>query len=89
MARILLIEDNEMNRDMLLRRLTRAGTRCWSRSTGNRARPRAADAPDLIVMDMMPAGDRRVAGDAAAQAAGDDAGDPGDRADVARDVRRP
>jgi two-component system cell cycle response regulator DivK len=54
MARILLIEDNEMNRDMLSRRLTRRGYEVLVAVDGQQGLDRAAaDAPDLIVMDMM------------------------------------
>ena len=53
-AKILLVEDNEMNRDMLSRRL--AAPRLRGRDRGRR-RARACDmagaeAPDLILMDM-------------------------------------
>ena len=37
MPKILLVEDNEMNRDMLSRRLVATGTRSSSQSTGSRA----------------------------------------------------
>ena len=37
MAKILLVEDNEMNRDMLSRRLASAATRSPSPSTASRA----------------------------------------------------
>ena len=53
MAKILLVEDNEMNRDMLSRRLERKGfsvTLALDGAEGlNKAR---SDAPDLILMDM-------------------------------------
>ena len=54
MAKILLVEDNEMNRDMLSRRLVRNGLRGGrSRSTGSRASTwRRRELPDLILMDM-------------------------------------
>jgi len=53
MAKILLVEDNEMNRDMLSRRLTRKGFEVVIAVDGqegvNKAR---SEAPDLILMDM-------------------------------------
>ena len=53
MAKILLVEDNEMNRDMLSRRLERKGHSVSIALDGaeglNKAR---SDAPDLILMDM-------------------------------------
>jgi len=53
MAKILLVEDNEMNRDMLSRRLERKGHSVSIAVDGaegiNKAR---TDAPDLILMDM-------------------------------------
>ena len=54
MAKILLVEDNEMNRDMLSRRLSRRGYEVLIAVDGQEGIDRAAaDAPDLIVMDMM------------------------------------
>lgn len=53
MALILLVEDNEMNRDMLTRRLVRRGYQVIVAVDGNEAVSRAqADSPDLILMDM-------------------------------------
>ena len=53
MARILLVEDNEMNRDMLSRRLMRKGYRGASRGRRRARRGHgAAQAPDVILMDM-------------------------------------
>jgi CheY-like chemotaxis protein len=53
MARILLVEDNEMNRDMLSRRLERKGYEVLVAVDGAEGVSRAqADAPDLILMDM-------------------------------------
>ncbi len=53
MAAILLVEDNEMNRDMLSRRLTRAGHQVTIATDGQEGIDRAStDAPDLILMDM-------------------------------------
>lgn len=53
MARILLVEDNELNRDMLSRRLERRGYEVSMAVDGMQALERAdADRPDLILMDM-------------------------------------
>jgi len=53
MARILLVEDNEMNRDMLGRRLQRRGYEVIIAIDGADGVAKAqADAPDLILMDM-------------------------------------
>jgi CheY-like chemotaxis protein len=53
MARILLVEDNEMNRDMLSRRLERRGHSVTIAVDGQQALDLAtADKPDLILMDM-------------------------------------
>ena len=53
MATILLVEDNEMNRDMLSRRLTRAGHSVTIATDGQQGIDRATeDQPDLVLMDM-------------------------------------
>jgi CheY-like chemotaxis protein len=53
MTRILLVEDNEMNRDVITRRLEMRGFEVTSAEDGERALERAeADAPDLILLDM-------------------------------------
>ena len=53
MAKILLVEDNEMNRDMLTRRLEKRGYTVVVAVDGSAGIERAkADAPDLILMDM-------------------------------------
>jgi|SRR5476649_2458992 two-component system, cell cycle response regulator DivK len=53
MARILLVEDNEMNRDMLSRRLTRRGYEVLIAVDGEAGVQQAAEAaPDVILMDM-------------------------------------
>lgn len=53
MARILLVEDNEMNRDMLSRRLERRGHEVIVAVDGEEGVARAkADAPDVVLMDM-------------------------------------
>lgn len=53
MVKILLVEDNEMNRDMLSRRLERRGYEVIFAHDGEEAVARAeADAPDLVLMDI-------------------------------------
>src|SRR4029078_3479898 len=53
MSRILLVEDNELSRDMLSRRLTRRGYEVLTAADGAEAVETArTDAPDLILMDM-------------------------------------
>jgi CheY-like chemotaxis protein len=53
MAKILLVEDNEMNRDMLSRRLTRHGFTVVMAEDGGKAVEMAqAEQPDLILMDV-------------------------------------
>jgi CheY-like chemotaxis protein len=53
MAKILLVEDNEMNRDMLSRRLERKGHQVVIAVDGEQAQALAAsEVPDLILMDM-------------------------------------
>ena len=53
MARILLVEDNEMNRDMLSRRLERRGYQVAIALDGEQGVSMAGlEAPDLILMDM-------------------------------------
>jgi CheY-like chemotaxis protein len=53
MAKILLVEDNEMNRDMLSRRLTRRGYDVVMAVDGGEGVAMAQSAgPDLILMDM-------------------------------------
>ena len=53
MAKILLVEDNEMNRDMLSRRLIRKGFEVVMALDGQQAvEAAAAHGPDLILMDM-------------------------------------
>ena len=53
MVRILLVEDNELNRDMLSRRLKRRGYEVLIAVDGSEGVRRASeDAPDLILMDM-------------------------------------
>ena len=52
MSKILLVEDNEMNRDMLSRRLERKGYSVVMAIDGRRGISGAEEAPDLILMDM-------------------------------------
>ena len=70
MTKILLVEDNEMNRDMLSRRLERKGYAIVIATDGQQAVDMAtADPPALILMDMsLPVLDgweasRRIKGD--------------------------
>ena len=53
MSKLLLVEDNEMNRDMLSRRLERKGFQVVLAVDGAQALAMAlSEAPDLILMDM-------------------------------------
>ena len=53
MARILLVEDNELNRDMLTRRLTRRGYQVEIAVDGRKGLEMAgAFSPDLILLDL-------------------------------------
>ena len=53
MAKVLLIEDNEMNRDILLRRLSRRGYLVVSAVDGRQGVEMArSERPDIILMDM-------------------------------------
>ncbi|MGJ0620862.1 MAG: response regulator [Methylocystis sp.] len=53
MVKILLVEDNEMNRDMLSRRLRRNGYEVVIATDGQQGvEMAAAESPDLILMDM-------------------------------------
>ena len=52
-VRVLLVEDNEMNRDMLTRRLARRGFAVESATDGAEAVARAAASPpDVVLMDL-------------------------------------
>jgi len=52
-AKILLVEDNELNRDMLSRRLTRRGYEVVVAEDGERGLELVrAERPDLVLMDM-------------------------------------
>ena len=51
--KILLVEDNEMNRDMLVRRLGRSGYELMVATNGKEALEKVvAEKPDLILMDL-------------------------------------
>ena len=53
MPKILVVEDNEMNRDMLTRRLERRGYEVIVSADGEEGISKAqSDGPDLILMDM-------------------------------------
>jgi CheY-like chemotaxis protein len=53
MARILVVEDNEVNRDLIVRRLARQGYQVLTAVDGQQGVDVAmAEAPDLILMDM-------------------------------------
>ena len=53
MARILLVEDNDMNRDMMSRRLQRTGYEVLMAADGMQAILMAeSETPDLILLDM-------------------------------------
>ena len=53
MARILLVEDNELNRDMLSRRLLRSGHQVEMAVDGQEAIDMArASQPEIVLMDM-------------------------------------
>jgi two-component system cell cycle response regulator DivK len=53
MPRVLLVEDNEMNRDMLSRRLMRRGFQVTVAEDGQAGVEMAAtESPDIILMDM-------------------------------------
>ena len=53
MARILLVEDNEMNRDMLSRRLVRRGFEVLIAENGQSGVDlTVSERPDLVLMDM-------------------------------------
>ena len=52
MIRILLVEDNDMNRDMLGRRLRRLGYDVDEAADGIEALDAASRGPDLVLMDL-------------------------------------
>ena len=53
MAKILLVEDNEMNRDMLSRRLTKRGHEVLIAVDGQQGVDMAvSDSPEIILLDM-------------------------------------
>jgi CheY-like chemotaxis protein len=53
MAKILVVEDNELNRDMLTRRLSRKGYEVIAAVDGEEALAKVrGESPDLVLMDM-------------------------------------
>jgi two-component system cell cycle response regulator DivK len=53
MAKILLVEDNELNRDMLSRRLAKSGYEIiWAVDGAEGIRLAKSELPDVILMDM-------------------------------------
>jgi two-component system, cell cycle response regulator DivK len=53
MKRLLLVEDNELNRDMLSRRLTKRGFQVWLAADGRQAVELTRELlPDAILMDL-------------------------------------
>ena len=51
--RVLLVEDNELNRDMMVRRLNRAGLEVISAANGQQAlNTMILDQPNVVLMDM-------------------------------------
>jgi CheY-like chemotaxis protein len=53
MPKVLLVEDNEMNRDILVRRLNRRGYLVISATDGQRGIEMArSENPDIVLMDM-------------------------------------
>jgi CheY-like chemotaxis protein len=63
MPKILLVEDNEMNQDMLSRPMVRRGYEaCFLRMAPKGWRRRQLR-PDLVLIDMRPAGLERLEGD--------------------------
>ena len=52
-TRVLLVEDNELNRDMLIRRLSRAGLEVIPAGDGSEALEKMrGEQPDVVLMDM-------------------------------------
>jgi len=63
MPKILLVEDNEMNRDMLGRRLQRRGyTMCFAVDGPIGVSMAATEKPDIILMDIALGGNGRLGG---------------------------
>ena len=89
MPRVLLVEDNEANRDMLSRRLARRGYEISIATDGRQGIAAAqAEQPDLILMDMnLPEIDGWEA-TRLLKSQSHDTAYPGDRPDRARDGQR-
>ena len=86
MTKILLVEDNEMNRDMLSRRLERKGYRVIVAVDGQQGVDMAqAEAPDAHPHGHEPAGARRLGGHAPPQGRPRHARNPRHRPDRPRD----
>jgi len=51
-GRLLIVDDNELNRDMLARRLARKGTRSWWRERATTAAACQTNAVDLVLLDI-------------------------------------
>ena len=85
MTKILLVEDNEMNRDMLSRRLQKLGYEVVIAVDGEEGVAKAqAEAPALILMDMSLPGIDGWEATRRLKAADADAEDPGHRVDRSR-----
>ena len=73
MPRILIVEDNELSRDMLSRRLEKRGYEVAIAADGEEGVAKASsDEPDLDPHGPRAAGARRLGGDAADQGRGPD-----------------
>ncbi len=89
MTTILLVEDNEMNRDMLSRRLIRRGYEVILAENGvSGVRMAQESEPALILMDLRPAGHRRARGHPPPQGGSAHARDPRHRAHRPRHAGR-
>jgi len=90
MTKILLVEDNEMNRDMLSRRLQKNGYEVVLAIDGEEGMAKAhSELPALILMDMSLPGIGRLGSDAAPEGRTSITEDPCHRADRACDDGRP
>ena len=90
MPKILVVDDDEMNRDMLSRRLLRKGYEVVLAVNGVEAIERAVAEPSRADPDgPVDAGPRRLRGDAPAEGGGGDGRHPDHRPLGARDGGRP